>query len=124
MDPLVGFWIFLIGMIAGVLLALILISRTAIKPMHQHIQELTDEQHTISIDGNTIPEPYQSYLKKYPYDLKRFRFIHHPITGIQFEKNMIFFVNIPAKQQSETEVIEHIKKLVETKRVQWYELSK
>jgi len=109
MNSLIAFWIFLIGIIAGVILGLTLVYRTAVSPLHKKIEELSGEKQL---------EPY---IEKYPYDPEKFRFIGDPIEGIQFEDDRILFVKFNIDQSKLSLSQNNIKKLVEKGKVEWFE---
>ena len=107
MDVLVGIWVFLIGCIAGVVLGLILVYRTAVSPLHKKIEKLSGEKQL---------EPY---MDSYPFDTHNFRFIGDPIDGLQFEDNRILFVKFNLENSEKSK---KIKKLVDKKLVEWLEI--
>jgi hypothetical protein len=55
----------------------------------------------------------------YPFDRARFRFLGTPVSGIQFEADRVLFVDLggPASPDSN-----HVRKLVEEKKVEWISL--
>jgi hypothetical protein len=109
MDILMTIWLFLIGIVIGVIAGVALSFRQAISPLHQRIGKLTTEP------GLTLEA-----MKYYPYNLQRFRFIGDPLDGIQFEDNKILFVQLSKKRTPEQN---HIKKLVEEGNVEWFEFT-
>ena len=110
MDVLVGIWVFLIGCIAGVVIGLTLVYRTAVSPLHKKIEKLSGEKQL---------EPY---MDNYTYDSHNFRFIGDPIDGLQFEDNCILFVKFNPENSELSQKSKKIKKLVDKKRVEWFEL--
>jgi hypothetical protein len=112
MDPLMTIWVFLIGNIIGIILGVMLSYRTAVNPLQHTIKKLTS-QHEYN---------YES-MKYYPYNPDNFRFIGHPIDGIQFEENAILFVRLKKDNNSLTKEQEHIKNLLENGNVEWLEFT-
>lgn len=111
MDPLVILWIFLIGAIAGLLLGLTLVYRTAVYPLHRKIKKLST---------GLLPKEYMS---KYPYDIDNFRYIGDPVDGIQFEEDRVIFIKIINTQPKPSEVPDKIKSLVKKHKVEWFEFK-
>ena len=98
---------FLIGCIAGVVLGLTLVYRTAVSPLHKKIEKFSGEKQL---------EPY---MDSYPFDTHNFRFIGDPIDGLQFEDNRILFVKFNLENSEKSK---KIKKLVDKKLVEWLEI--
>ena len=123
MDSLMTFWLFLIGIIVGVLLAIIIIYRVAVNPLHKRIEELTNEkklgQSTLQ-QGNELLALSQS---SYPYSKQNFRCIDTPINGIQFENDQILFVIFKHENEQLTSTQRKIKQLVKTGKVHWFEYT-
>jgi hypothetical protein len=84
MDPFMVFWIFLIGIIIGIIIASILIQRTAIVPLHKEIDKLTRKIQSLSRKTTFMPPP--------SYSPENFRNLSTPIDGIQFENDTIIFI--------------------------------
>lgn len=116
MDPLMAFWIFLIGIIAGVIIGLTLVYRAAISPLHKKIEKLS-----LSTANGKLTEQFPSFIEKYPYPLENFRYLGTPIDGIQFEDDHIIFVKLKTKKSKTNPVQNKIKKLVEQGKTKWFE---
>ena len=112
MDPLMTFWVLLIGIIIGVILAITLLYRAAISPLHKKIEKLTSEK-----------EQFVSSTEKYPYSMENFRYIGDPIDGIQFEDDQILFVEFKTEKLKLTTKQNKIKKLVKNGNVNWFEFK-
>lgn len=112
MDPLMTIWVFLIGIIIGVIAGVMLAFRTAVSPLHQRINKLTCE-----------PEQYQALMNNYPYNRSSFRFIGDPVDGIQFEEDKILFVRFKTGKTPRTPEQNHLKNLVATGQVGWFEFT-
>jgi len=121
MDPFMAFWLFLIGIIVGVLVGITLLYRTAIAPLHKQINELTSQKQSLSTTYGKITEQFAPFMGQYPYSPENFRFIGYPIDGIQFDEDQITFVEFKAHKSHRTPVQNRIKKLVEAGKIQWFE---
>ena len=121
MDPLMIFWIFLIGIIAGLMLGVTLVYRTAISPLHKKIEKLSSEKQSLSTIYGKITEQFAPFMEKYPYSTGNFRFIGNPIDGIQFENDHIIFVEFKTSKSKLTPIQNKIKKLVKEGKIKWFE---
>jgi hypothetical protein len=110
MDSLMTVWVFFIGSIIGVIIGVALSYRTAITPLHQRIGKLTSQQ-------------YHVFMKQYPYNPDKFRYIGDPIDGIQFEEDKILFVSFKAGNTPRSPDQDLIKNLLENGNVSWFEWS-
>ena len=109
MDPFMMCWVFLIGIIIGIIIATILIQHTAVIPLHRQID-------TLSKKTSFTPPP--------PYSPENFHYLGTPIDGIQFEKNIIIFIQSRSPKSKLTPLQNQIKQLVIDKKVQWHEFNK
>jgi len=121
MDPLVVFWVFLIGTIAGLLIGITLVYRSAVSPLRKKIEELSSQKQSLSTTYGKISEQFAPFMEKYPYSHENFRFIGNPVDGIQFEKDCIYFVEFKTNKSKLSSMQQHIKKLVENGRIKWFE---
>ncbi len=121
MDPLMTFWLFLIGIIVGLMLGVTLVYRTAISPLHKKIEKLSSEKQSLSTIYGKISEQFAPFMKKYPFSSKNFRFIGNPIDGIQFEDDHIIFVEFKTSKSKLTPIQNNIKKLVKEGKIKWFE---
>ena len=104
-------WVFLIGSIIGVIIGVAVSYRTAVTPLHQQIDKLTSL------------EDYKESMKHYPYSLTNFRYLGSPVDGIQFEDDKILFVRLGRNNIQCTPEQDHIKKLIETGNISWFEFT-
>jgi hypothetical protein len=111
MDSLMTVWVFLIGSIIGVIIGVALSYRTAVSPLHQQIDKLSSPEQTTNI------------LRHYPYPFTNFRYLGSPIDGIQFEEDRILFIHIIKENRPRNPEQEHIKNLIETGAVTWFEFT-
>jgi len=115
------FWIFLIGIIVGVVGGLTLVYRAAVSPLHKKIKKLTTEKQSLSTTYGRITEQFAPFMKDYPYSTQNFRFIGSPIDGIQFNDNQILFVEFKTNKSKLTSSQHKIKKLVKEGKISWFE---
>jgi predicted Holliday junction resolvase-like endonuclease len=120
MDPLMTFWVFLIGIIVGFILGIILVYRTAVSPLHKKTEESSDEPSAISYD-KVIEQSDPTMLNNYPFAYENFRFIGDPIDGIQFEEDRILFVEFKTDQSNP--IKNKMKELVKTGKIEWFEFK-
>lgn len=112
-------WIFILGLLFGFLLGIIVIYRRVAIPLKEEKKKVEERKKSLSSLYGKITEQFAPFMKKYPYDAKRFRFIGSPIDGIQFEDDRIIFIEFKAANSKLTEEQKKIKKLVEDKKVEW-----
>jgi hypothetical protein len=112
MDLLMSAWVFLFGIIIGIIVGVAVSYRTAVTPLHQRIGKLI-----------SLPEQYRASLKHYPYNLDNFRYIGDPVDGIQFEEDTILFVRFKTGRMPRTPEQDHIKNLLKNGNVGWFEFT-
>ncbi len=81
----------------------------------------SDKQSILTRFGKTT-EQFIPFLKDYPYDKEKFRFLGTPIDGVQFEDDKIVFVEFKTGESALSENQKNIKGLVEKKKVEFKEL--
>ncbi|MCK5261465.1 MAG: endonuclease [Thermoplasmatales archaeon] len=123
MDPLMTFWVFLIGIIIGVIFGITLVYKVAISPLHKKVEKFTSEKESLSTAWDKITEQYASSTEKYPYSIENFRFIGSPIDGVQFEDDQILFVEFKTDKSKLNAKQNKIKKLVKEGKVKWFEFK-
>lgn len=122
MDPLMTFWVFLIGIIVGFILGIILVYRTAVSPLHKKTEESSDEPSATNYD-KTIEQFDPAMLNNYPFAYENFRFIGDPIDGIQFGEDRILFVEFKRNQSTQNPIKNKMKELVKTGKIEWFEFK-
>jgi predicted Holliday junction resolvase-like endonuclease len=120
MDPLMTFWVFLIGIIAGILLEITLVHRIAKKTLNKKIESFNKQKFQ---QEQTEKALRQSKTGEYPYFMDKFRYIGNPIDGIQFEEDQIIFVKLINNTQGLDPIQKNIKKLVQKGKINWLELK-
>ncbi len=123
MDPLMTFWVFLIGIIIGVIFGITLVYRAAISPLHKKIEKLSSEKESSSTAWGKTTEQFVSSMEKYPYSTENFRHIGSPIDGIQFEDDQILFVEFKTDKSKLNSKQNKIKKLVKEGKTKWFEFK-
>ena len=120
MDPFMLLWIFVIGLLFGFLIGVLLIHKKVAVPLKEEKKKVEERKRSLSSLYGKITEQFAPFMKSYPFDARRFRFIGSPIDGIQFEDDRIIFVEFKAANSRLTEEQKKIKELVENKKVEWY----
>lgn len=123
MDPLMTFWVFLIGIIIGVIFGITLVYRVAISPLHKKIEKLSSEKESSSTAWGKTTEQFASSMEKYPHSTENFRYIGSPIDGIQFEDDQILFVEFKTDKSKLNAKQNKIKKLVKEGKIKWFEFK-
>lgn len=116
-----AFWIFLIGIIAGLILGITLVYRTAISPLHKKIEKSSEKQSSATSYDKTIEQFDPTMLYNYPFAYENFRFIGDPVDGIQFDDDRILFVEFKTDQSNPMK--NKIKELVENGKIEWFEFK-
>ena len=120
MGPFMLLWIFVIGLLFGFLMAAVVIYKKVAVPLKEEKKKVEERKRSLSSLYGKITEQFAPFMKSYPFDARRFRFIGSPIDGIQFEDDRIIFVEFKAANSKLTEEQKKIKELVENKKVEWY----
>jgi len=68
-----------------------------------------------------MSEQFMPFLKDYPYDPQRFRFLGSPIDGVQFEENKIIFIEFKTAGSQMSNFQRQIAENVWQKRVEFEE---
>ena len=112
MDIFILFWIFIIGILIGFLMGVAIIYTKVAIPIKK-------QKKSMAVLYGKITEQFAPFMKQYPYNAKKFRFIGSPIDGVQFEDDKIIFVEFKSAGGKLNEEQKKIKKLVEDKKVEW-----
>ena len=113
-------WIFILGLFFGFLIGIVIIYRKVAVPLKEEKKKIEERKRSLSSLYGKITEQFAPFMKSYPFDSRRFRFIGSPIDGIQFEDDRIIFIEFKAANSKLTEEQKKIKELVENKKVEWY----
>ena len=120
MDPFMLLWVFVIGLLFGFLIGILLIHRKVAVPLKEEKKRIEERKRSLSSLYGKITEQFAPFMKSYPFNARRFRFIGSPVDGIQFEDDRIIFIEFKAANSRLTEEQKKIKELVENKKVEWY----
>ena len=112
--------ILLILCIILVILILFLLSKIfSLKDDLAAIQYLKRSQ---SVKYGQLTEQWIPFAKNFPFDSQEFRFIGKPIDGLAFEDDKVVFVEFKTNKSSLSKVQRKVKKLIQEKKVEWFEL--
>ena len=121
MEPLQMLWIFLIGVIIGMITSLILVYRFLVNPLRDELDKVMHDKRSLSTVYGRITEQFAPFMKSYPFSPDNFRFIGSPVDGIQFEDDRIIFVEFKTNRSKLSKDQRRIKELVRKKKVDWFE---
>lgn len=77
---------------------------------------------SLSTKYGKLSEQFMPFLKDYPFDPHRFRFLGTPIDGVQFEQDKIIFIEFKTSSSQLTTSQKNIIHNIENKRVYFKEL--
>lgn len=121
MEILAYIWVFFIGILFGLFVGLFFVYKVAVTPLRSKVEELTQQKQSLSTTYGKITEQFAPFMKSYPFPPQNFRFIGSPIDGVQFEDDRIIFVEFKTNKAALSKEQRRIKKLVENKKVEWFE---
>lgn len=98
------------------LLLLLLWRRTS-----RRLRALHSSSRSQSTRYRRISEQFMPFLRDYPWDPGRFRFIGSPVDGVQFEDEQVVFVEFKVGTSSLTRGQRHIRNLIRAGRVDFKE---
>jgi predicted Holliday junction resolvase-like endonuclease len=119
MDYFMVLWILIIGVLIGLLIGMVISYRTIAIPLKKEKEKIEEKKRRMSSLYGKITEQFAPFMKKYPYNPNRFRFIGSPIDGIQFEKDEIIFVEFKTATSKLTQEQKRIRQLVIEKKIEW-----
>jgi len=115
--PDVVVYLLVAAVVAGWLLAWILVARTRAAVARADRLE-TDRRSQATRYGN-LSEQFAPWMAGWPFDPQNFRFIGKPIDGVQFEDDAVYFVEIKAASSRLSTDQLAIRKAVLEGRVGW-----
>jgi len=121
MDPLMVLWVFLFGVVFGIIAGLILVYIGIVSPLRKRFETLRQQKQSLSTVYGRITEQFAPFMESYPFSPQNFRFIGSPVDGIQFEDDKIVFVEFKTNKSRLTSLQQRIKRLIKDKRVEWFE---
>ncbi len=114
------FFLFFLIIILVIIIFLLFLKVFSLKEEVASIQYLKRSQ---SVKYGQLTEQWIPFSNKYPYDSQNFRFIGKPIDGVSFENDKIVFIEFKSNKSQLSEIQKKIKKLVEEKKIEWFELK-
>ncbi|MEM4598184.1 MAG: Holliday junction resolvase-like protein [Candidatus Diapherotrites archaeon] len=114
--------VILIFLLVAVSLIAFLIYKRA-EYLDQRLSELSYDKKSQSVRYGLIAEQWLPFSKEFPFDPENFRFLGSPIDGIAFCDDCIYFCEFKFADSKLSDREKRIKKLVQEKKVEWYELS-
>ncbi|MBI2598192.1 MAG: endonuclease [Candidatus Diapherotrites archaeon] len=89
--------------------------------LKHRLEEVLFKKTSQSVKYGKLTEQFIPFTKEFPFDSANFRFIGEPIDGLAFEDGKIFFCEFKASDSMLSTKQQKIKKLVEEKKVEWFE---
>lgn len=85
------------------------------------LSDMAFRKSSLSSKYGKMSEQFMPFLKDYPYDPQRFRFLGSPIDGVQFEENKIIFIEFKTAGSQMSNFQRQIAENVWQKRVEFEE---
>jgi len=114
-------WIFLLGLVFGVMVGLVLVYRGIVSPLRKRLDDIVQQKQSLSTVYGKITEQFAPFMQTYPFSPHNFRFIGSPVDGVQFEDDKVIFVEFKTNKSKLTSFQRRIKSLVKNKQVYWFE---
>ena len=111
-----------VGLLVLTLVALVLVLAYAFH-LKSRFDALAFAKDSQSVKYGKLSEQWIPFSERFPYSKENFRFIGSPIDGIAFEDDRIVFVEFKMNSSSLSEKQKHIRDLVHSRRVEWFELN-
>jgi len=108
----------IIALLVLLLVFMLLIYRRA----RIELEDLRFAKMSLSSKYGKMTEQFMPFMKDYPYDSQRFRFIGTPVDGVQFEDDRIVFVEFKSAGGRLSPPQKRIKELVDDKKVEFREV--
>ncbi|MBI4043950.1 MAG: endonuclease [Candidatus Diapherotrites archaeon] len=113
------FLVFLAALVFGIGFFLALAYAFHVRNALSEVSFAKDSQ---SVKYGKLSEQWIPFSERFPYSRENFRFIGSPIDGIAFEDEKIVFVEFKSNSSPLSRRQENVKRLVNEKRVEWFEL--
>lgn len=91
--------------------------------LEEALSQLRFQKSSQSVKYGKTMEQFLPFSAEFPFSKQDFRFLGSPIDGIAFELDKIVFVEFKAADSQLSERQKQIKKLVNEKRIEWFELK-
>ena len=102
-----------------IFLVLVLMHLFAVK---EELASLMYMKRSQSVKYGQLTEQWIPFSSKFPFNSQNFRFIGKPIDGLAFEDDKVVFVEFKTNKSGLNENQKKVKKLIEEKKVEWFEL--
>ena len=112
-----------LGIIVIALLIAVFLLLKKIQSMEERFQQLVFSKQSQSVKYGKTSEQFLPFAKEFPFSTGNFRFIGSPIDGIAFDDEKIVFCEFKAGNAKLSEKQKRIKELVESGKVEWFELN-
>ena len=109
--------------IIPILVAVIAILIFVAVRLAKKLSAVSFQKSSLSSRYGKLSEQFMPFLKDYPYNPQQFRFLGSPIDGVQFEDDKIVFVEFKAADSHLSERQKKIKVLVDSKKVEFREVT-
>ncbi len=109
--------------IAIILFVLLIFAILHIFSLNEQISEILFSKRSQSVKYGQLTEQWIPFSKEFPFNSQNFRFIGKPIDGIVFDDEKIVFIELKTNKSNLSDVQKRVKKLVEEKKVEWFELK-
>lgn len=86
------------------------------------LMQAVSGKHSLSTKYGKMTEQFMPFLKNYPYDENKFRFLGTPVDGVQFNEDGIVFVEFKTAGSRMSPNQRGIKELVEKNKVTFEEI--
>lgn len=106
-----------------VLIIILIFLISKILSLNEELAAIQYLKRSQSVKYGQLTEQWIPFSSKYPFNSQNFRFIGKPIDGLSFEDDKIVFVEFKTNKSQLSEVQRKIKKLVEEKKIDWFELK-
>jgi predicted Holliday junction resolvase-like endonuclease len=112
--------VFLLFVILLLCLLIVILFRKSLA-LERSLEELSFEKSSQAVRYGKTTEQFVPFIEELPFSPENFRFIGSPIDGVSFEPDRIVFCEFKAGRGSLNSLQQHIKRLVEGKKVEWLE---
>ena len=86
-----------------------------------NLRDLRSSSQSRSTRYGQMTEQFMPFIPEYPWDPGRFRFIGSPVDGVQFEDEVVVFIEFKVGTSKLTQRQRHIRDLVRAGRVEFRE---
>ncbi|MEK6941681.1 MAG: Holliday junction resolvase-like protein [archaeon] len=91
------------------------------RDLNERLKSLSFQKASQSVKYGKLTEQFIPFTEEFPFSPSSFRFIGTPIDGVAFADGKIFFCEFKAASSNLSFEQRRIKKLVEEKKVEWFD---